>query len=645
EVPAPGEHGLGLECAGVVTAVGEGTEAKAGDRVFACAPGALASHVVVPAASTGRIPDRMSFAEAATLPVAFFTVHHSLEHLARLGEGETLLVHGAAGGVGLAALQYGRHVGARIIATAGSPAKRALLSLLGADHVLDSRTLAFADQVLELTGGEGVDVVLNSLAGEAIARNLDILRPGGRCVELGKRDIHTGGRLPLRAFRNNLSFHAVDALQMFSRQPALSARHFAELTRRVQQGIYRPLPHHLHPADEVMDAFALLRRSHHIGKVVIGLTPAPRLTEVPRRLVCDPGATYLITGGLTGLGAATAGFLADRGARHLALVSRRGPATPGAEDLVADLARRGATVTVHAADVADPAAMTAVLDGIAVTGRPLRGVVHSAMVVRDALLAELSDEAVEAVLAPKLSGTVLLDRLTRDAPLDFFVVHSSASATVGLRAQAAYAAGNLVLEGVARARRAAGLPGLAVGWGLSGEVGMAAVDEVVEVLDRMGLAPMTTSQILAALEDLLTRPEGGPGVAQVAHFDFGRMAAILPGLRTPRFGGLLPERPTGGQGGEARRLLADGGRDLTKDALADLLVTLVARVTQRAPERVDRTRGLDALGMDSLMATELVVSLQSELAHEIPTMEVVNADSIDDLASRVLALLGTTARP
>lgn len=655
EVPAPGEHSLGLECAGVVTAAGAGTELRAGERVFACAPGALASQVMVPAACTGRIPEHLSFAEAATLPVAFFTVQHSLEHLARLGEGETLLVHGAAGGVGLAALQYARHVGARIIATAGSPAKRALLTLLGADHVLDSRTLGFADQVLELTGGEGVDVVLNSLAGEAIARNLDILRPGGRCIELGKRDIHTGGRLALRAFRNNLSFHAVDALQMLTGQTTLSARHFAELTRRVHQGTYRPLPHHLHSADTVMDAFALLRRSHHIGKVVVSLTPRPHLTEPPRRLVCDPDATYLVTGGLTGLGAAAAGFLADRGARHLALVSRRGPATPGADNLLTDLAHRGATATAHAADVADPAAMAAVLDGIAATGRPLRGVIHSAMAVGDALLTELSDETAQAVLAPKLTGTRILDRLTRDARLDFFVVHSSASAMVGLRAQAAYAAANLAMEGIVRARRAAGLPGLAIGWGLSGEVGMAAVDEVVQVLERMGLAPMSTAQILTALDDLMTRPGtgsgddtgtpatvDGPDVLQVARIDFSRMATILPILHTPRFTGLLPtQAPGAAPATEARRLLDGGNPGIGKDALVDLLVTLVARITQRAPERIDRTRSMDALGLDSLMATELVVSLQSELAYEIPTMEVINADSIDDLAHRILTLAGT----
>ncbi|MGW1048771.1 KR domain-containing protein [Streptomyces sp. NPDC002521] len=335
-------------------------------------------------------------------------------------------------------------------------------------------------------------------------------------------------------------------------------------------------------------------------------------------------------------------------------VSRRGSATPGADDLLTDLARRGATATAHAADVADAAAMAAVLEGIAATGRPLRGVIHSAMAVGDALLTELSDETAQAVLAPKLTGTRILDRLTRDAPLDFFVVHSSASAMVGLRAQAAYAAANLAMEGIVRARRAAGLPGLAIGWGLSGEVGMAAVDEVIQVLERMGLAPMSTAQILTALDDLMTRPGtvpggdmgapaivDGPEVLQVARIDFSRMATILPILHTPRFTGLLPaQAPGGAPAAEARRLL-DGGSPIGKDALADLLVTLIARITQRAPERIDRTRGLDALGLDSLMATELVVSLQSELAYEIPTMEVVNANSIDDLAHRILTLAGT----
>lgn len=646
EAPVHGEHSLGLECAGVVTAVGEGSALAVGERVFACAPGALASHVVAPAASAGRMPDRMTFAEAATLPVAFFTVHHALDHLARLTAGETLLVHGAAGGVGLAALQYARHVGARVVATAGSPAKRTLLEQLGTDHVLDSRSLGFADRVLELTGGEGVDVVLNSLAGEAMARSLLVLRAGGRFVELGARDIHTGGRLALWAFRNNLSFHSVDALRLLARQSTLSARHFSEVTRRVHQGLYKPLLHHTYPAEEAKEAFALLRRSRHVGKVVVALDPAPRLTELPRRLVCDPDATYLVTGGLTGVGAAVAGFLADRGARHLALVSRRGGATPGADGLLAELARKGATATAHAVDVTDPAALTAVLGRIAESGRPLRGVVHSAMAMGDALLTELDDGTIEAVLDPKLRGTMLLDRLTREARPDFFVVHSSVSATVGHRAQAAYAAGNLAMEGIVRARRAAGFPGLAVAWGLVGDTGSASEEEVARVLERMGLAPMRTDQVLAALEELLTRPTSAPGgdddagAVLVGHVDFPRLATILPGLCTPRFADVLPLDDAGGPGRHAHR--TDAGRDLGRAELADLLVALVARITHRAPERIDRTRALDTLGLDSLMATELVVALQSELACEVPVLEVINADSIDDLAARVRSLLAPT---
>ncbi|MFE4512976.1 SDR family NAD(P)-dependent oxidoreductase [Kitasatospora sp. NPDC056783] len=658
EPSPPGEHSLGLEASGIVTAVGEGTSLRVGERVFTCVPGALSSHLLVPAAATGRMPDGMTFTEAATLPVAFFTVQHSLEHLARLTAGETLLLHGAAGGVGLAALQYAHHVGARIIATAGSPAKRNLLELLGAEHVLDSRTLAFADQVRELTDGEGVDVVLNSLAGEAISRNLGVLRPGGRLVELGKRDIHTGGRLALRAFRNNLSFHAVDALRLLSRQPELSARHFDALTRRVQQGVYRPLPYHLHPAHDVTDAFTRLRRSHHVGKVVVTLDSAPRLSEPPRRLVCDPTATYLVTGGLTGLGAEVAGLLAQRGARHLALLSRRGSATPGADTLVAALARTGATTTAYAADVADPDALGDVLARIAATGHPLRGIVHSAMTVGDALLTELDDATVESVLTPKLRGTLLLDRLSRGLPLEFFVVHSSVSATVGHRAQAAYAAGNLAMEGVVRARRAAGLPGLSIGWGLIGEIGSAAYEEVSRVLERMGLAPMRTDRILAALEDLMTRPHREPGDTDtrsavddheqsallVGHFDFARLATVLPAVRAPRFTAVLPARDSGNVRAVARRPHGPGDAPAPGRAeLADLLAALVARITHRSPERVDRSRGLDALGLDSLMATELVVALQRELGIDLPTIEVINAGSVNDLAHRLQGLLGPAA--
>ncbi|MGW1373185.1 SDR family NAD(P)-dependent oxidoreductase [Streptomyces sp. NPDC002446] len=642
ESPAPGDTSLGLECAGVITAAGPGTppdELKAGDRVFAFASGAMASHVVVPAGAVGKIPDHLSFTEAATMPAVFFTVHHGLEHLARLAPGETVLIHGAAGGVGLAALQYARHIGAHVIATAGTPAKRALLQLLGAAHVLNSRTLAFADQVRELTGGQGVDVILNSLAGEAIARNLDILRPGGRCVELGKRDIHTGGRLPLHPFRNNLTFHAVDAHQMLSRQPDLSATHFAEITGRTRDGVLRPVLHQVFPAAHVADAFAVMQHSRHVGKVVISLEDPPDITVSHPALTCDPTATYLVTGGLSGLGATTAEWLADRGARHLALLSRRGNASPEAAALLDRLAARGVTATAYAASVTSPGALGNVFADITATGHPLRGIVHSAMAIEDHLLTDLQDHHIRATLAPKVRGTALLDSMTRQLNLDFFVVYSSIAALVGNRAQAAYGAGNLTMEGVIRSRRAAGCHGLSVGWGLIGEVGAAADEAISTTLQRMGLDPIAPREAMAALEDLLAQDTT---VATVGYFDWVRLTSLLPSLRAPRFELLRPpvDESSEKEGGLWRTLAACTEEDRAT-AIADLLTRLIGRVTHIPADRLNRSTRLDRLGLDSLMATELVVALQSELNCEVPAMEVINADSINDLAQRIMRLLST----
>ncbi|MEU7164414.1 beta-ketoacyl synthase N-terminal-like domain-containing protein [Streptomyces morookaense] len=288
---APLIRGLGTDGAGIVRAVGPGVSTlKAGDEVCGIMPAALASHTVTPADSVIRIPAGLGHAEAATFPVAFTTVHHTLVHQARPAPGETVLVHGGAGAVGLAVLQCARHLGLRVIATAGTETKRELLRTLGVEHALDSRNLEFVPRVRELTDGKGVDVVVNSLSGEAIAQSLDLLRPNGRFIELGKRDIFLNNPLLLRPFQRSLTFLGfnLDSLVLDS---ALRQQTAGELTTRIASGVYRPLPHTVYPAALVEEAFQLLQHSRHTGKVVVSFDPLDEpvaVESVSTALVLDP---------------------------------------------------------------------------------------------------------------------------------------------------------------------------------------------------------------------------------------------------------------------------------------------------------------------------------------------------------------------
>ncbi|WP_159037105.1 SDR family NAD(P)-dependent oxidoreductase, partial [Streptomyces specialis] len=641
EVPQPGGPAIGLECAGDVIATGaDVTGFRPGDRVYALAPGAMASHVLVRAETAGRVPDGMTYAEAATLPVVFLTVHHALERLARLAPGETLLVHGGAGGVGLAALQYARYRGADVIATAGTSVKRDLLRALGVTHVLDSRRLGFAEHVLPATGGQGVDVVLNTLSGEAVTRSLEALRPCGRFIELGKRDVYANAPLPLRPLRATVAFHVLDINQLPFHAPQEAAASRDEVVRRIAAGISRPLPHQAYPADRIADALRALQHSRHLGKVIVTCDEPPALRRPVPTPRLDPRGTYLVTGGLGGFGAATARHLAARGARCLDLVSRRGADIEGAAELIEELAALGTRARAHAADVTDPDALRRIIDRADAEDRPLRGVVHSVLCLDDAPLAELTPERFAAVLAPKMRGALVLDALTRDRDLDLFVMYSSVSALIGNQLQAPYAAGNLVQEALVRARRAAGAPGLAVGWGGIGETGYLFRAGMTETFERLGAGAVPPDLACAALDRLLGQDTD---VATVGRFDWHRMARALSTLSAARFTALTdggPGEDTAGRSEEfTRRYAAAADDDEARAVVADTLLHLAARVLQTTPERLDGARNLDDLGLDSLMMAELATVMRRAFGCELPVMELVGVSSLSGLAERVHRIL------
>ncbi|MFJ7148883.1 SDR family NAD(P)-dependent oxidoreductase [Streptomyces sp. NPDC100445] len=644
--PMPGLQGpsLGLEGAGEVVAVGEGvTDLAPGDRVFGTGVGWFASHVVLRPQQLGRIPERMSFAEAATLPAVFLTVQYGLEHLAHLREGERVLIHGAAGGVGLAALQYAWTVGAEVVATAGTPGKRDLLRMLGVPHVLNSRDLRFAEDVRELTGGQGVDVVLNSLAGEAIARGLECLRPGGRFIELGKRDLYANTPLLLGPFRRNIAYFGVDVASLPEQLPEAAAEEFTELCRRVADGRYRPLPHQVYPAEAVAEAFRSLRHSKHLGKIVIELgEPVPVVQPVPP-VEPHPAGSYLVTGGLSGLGAALAQDLVRRGARNLVLVGRRGADSPEAPALLTRLKEAGAQVTAVAADVGDREAMRRVIADADGAGHPVRGILHAAMVLDDAPLAELTAERFDAVLHPKVRGAAVLSELTADRDLDFFQVCSSVTTLGGNKTQGAYVAANAYLEALVRRRRAEGRPGTAQVLGGVAETGFVVRSGLAPTLHRMGFGSVTPAQIWQAFERQLAH---GPDVAVFGRMDWERMGQLFAGLNRSAFAAYLHSANRSGvsRADALRSRLAGLADDEAADLVCAELTALVAEVLQTTPERVDRTCKLDELGLDSLMVVELSVAVDRMLGCTVPVLELIAASCLDDLARRVLPLVSGGAR-
>ncbi|MDT0378445.1 type I polyketide synthase [Streptomyces sp. DSM 42041] len=617
---------LGGECAGVVSAVGpEVTGLAVGDRVVACGFGTVASHVTVRAEHVAPVPEHLTDVQAAGLPLVTTTAWYALADQARLEAGETVLVHSAAGGLGLAAVHAARALGATVIATAGTEEKRAYLRDRGVEHVLDSRDLSWAAAVERITGGRGVDVVLNSLSGAAMEHGLAALAEDGRFVEVGKRDIYAARTVSLEVFAKGISFSAVDIAGLLTRRPARFARLLREVWQRVGDGTLPPLPVTEHAFRDAGETLRTMARGEHIGKLV--LTGPERVREiVPEPLSggrLRPDATYLITGGLGALGLSLAEHLADRGAGSLALLGRSAPAE-AAQRRIDALREGGTQVTVHAADVGDRAALAGTLDRLRHELPPLRGVFHAAGVLDDAVVGNLTAPQVRKVLAPKVDGARHLDALTAEDPLDLFVLFSSVAGLVGNPGQAAYAAGNTYLDALAVARRRRGLPALAVQWGPFADIGLAADESIrgARLADH-GMAGFTAEEAWQALDHLLGRP--GQVVSYVPldarhWFDAYPETAAQPSWQV--MARLAQDGGGAAHGGEEflaglRRAPEEDRPRLVESKVREL----AGRVLRLQADSIDREAPFKSLGLDSLMSLELRNRLETAFGLKLsPTL-------------------------
>ncbi|MCW2314216.1 SDR family NAD(P)-dependent oxidoreductase [Rhodoferax antarcticus] len=644
---------LGLEFSGVVTRVSQpGGEFAVGDAVMGFGSACFASHVVTQATALSHKPASWSFESAATVPTVFFTVYYAFKTLANLQPGERVLIHGAAGGVGIAAVQLAQHLGAEIFATVGSEEKRDFVTLLGADHVLDSRSLAFADDILALTNGQGVDVVLNSLAGEAIRRNLRVLKPFGRFLELGKRDFFENTPIGLRPFKDNISYFGIDADQLLLSRPALAGQLFREVMALFSAGTLFPLPYRVFDARHALDAFRVMQQAQQIGKVVVKIdgtkVPVEPAPAVAPKVQFGKDSTWLITGGLTGFGLESARWLAQRGAGHLILVGRRGPQTPGITQAVTALEALGAQVQVLACDITDRAAVQRLLDDIRQVTPPLTGILHAAMVLDDALIANLNAKRMRQVLAPKMLGAWHLHSLSRDIPLEHFVLYSSVTTSIGNPGQANYVAANAALEKLASIRRAMGLPATCIGWGPIGDAGYLTLNQAVkESLEaRLGAAPLAAHAALAMLDRLLL---ADAATTTVANFDWPTLSRMLPTAQSPRFATLRrqagPAAAANADDQDIKALIAGKSPDEVRSIIQAMVTAEVAQVLCVNAERIDPVGSLHDQGMDSLMGIELAMGLEKRFGIQLPAMMLSQGPTVERVTTRIVAQILASGEP
>jgi acyl transferase domain-containing protein len=638
---------LGIECAGRVTAVGSAMDGfQVGDEVIAITPSMrttalMASSVSMPEEMVLRKPSRLSLEEAATTPIAFLTAYYSLVELARIQRGDWVLIHAAAGGVGLAAIEIAKWVGANIIATAGSTEKTEYLQSIGIPHVLNSRSISFAAGVMEITDGRGVDIVLNSLTGDLQSKGLEVLAPYGRFIELGKKDIYDDRHVGLKVFRKNLSFYAVDLAAAIEEKPLYIVELLRKVISHIESGEWKPLPVTSFSSAEPGVPFRFMAQARHIGKIAVSMDRDVRVLPAADQSLFFANATYLITGGLGGVALTVAEWMARNGAGHLVLLSRRAPSQESAE-AIRRMENCGATVVAVRADITREADLAKVLDTIHTTMPPLRGIMHTAAVVDDALIVDLSPERFPPVMAPKITGAWNLHTATQQEELDFFVLFSSIAAVHPQPGMGSYAAANAFLDAFAYYRRALGKPAISVNWGGWDQIGLAraaGTGRSIEGYMNEGMRVFSGEEALEALGRAL---DSNPVQVIAVPIDADKFAEFHgPNNIPPAFSGVVTRTPAAADGSSNRSeivelLVAADSAEQRHEIMETYLQEVLGRVLKLATRKIDRERPLGSMGLDSLMGLEFVRRLSNSLPIAVPATVVFNYPTIKLLATHLL---------
>ncbi|TEA15218.1 Highly reducing polyketide synthase alt5 [Colletotrichum sidae] len=636
------EDKLGVDASGIVTRVGSAVaDFRPGDRVMTASCDTFATYVRFPARGAMAVPEGMTFEEAASMPLVFLTAHYALVTAGSLARGETILIHAAAGGVGQAAIMIAQRRGADIFATVGSETKKQLIMAqygIPADRIFSSRDTSFAGAVMRATGGRGVDVVLNSLAGEALRLSWHCLAKFGRFLEIGKADLLANTGLDMAPFLDNKSYVGVNLLDFENNPTPRAVALWGETARLIHDGAVRPVaPLQVFTMAEVEKAFRHMQAGKHMGKVVVRVDEADVVPAVPRtpRVDVRGDATYVVAG-VGGICKEIGRWLADKGARHVVLLSRSAASGEENRSFAEELrSTYGAHTYAYDCDVGNRGALQQALDDLGSKNVPeIRGCVTGAMVLCDTLFDKMTAADVRATVGPKVHGTLNLhDALPRS--LDFFVMLSSLAGVMGHRGQGNYGCGNVFQDHLAAHRRALGLRAMTVDVGYLVSVGFVAEhDEYVDHVRAMGLRVMRTSDlhglVATALEGSRAHPPQvmcGLPCGERRHDDDDDDKWYW--IQDRRFANLRRTAAGAGAGASAavslREELVRCGRadGEAADVVTAALVRRLAKLMMMPEDDVDAGKPLSAYGVDSLVAVEVRNYLSKEMAVDVSVFDIM----------------------
>jgi acyl transferase domain-containing protein/acyl-CoA synthetase (AMP-forming)/AMP-acid ligase II/acyl carrier protein len=627
---------LGLECAGIVIAVGSAvSDFKSGDEVMAVAENSFSQYVVVDAQLAINKPASFSLLEAVTIPVTFLTAYYTLVYLAKLQPGQKVLIHAAAGGVGLAAIQIAQYLGAEIYATA-SIAKWPSLESMGVKQIMNSRSLDFAEQIMTATAGKGVDVVLNSLSGEFIAKSISVLNNQGHFIEIGKQGIWS--TVEVAQVAPNINYDLVDLWQITQNNPELIQQMLRELHSKFQERsqfnskILKPLPYKVFTQEQTVDAWRYMQQGKHQGKIIIA-QETPKCQGEQPFAPTDPTftGTYLITGGMGAIGLEVAQWLVTKGVTSLVLLGRN-DIKPEFQDKLEKL-QQSTQVKLIKADIANTNQLSQALNQIESELPPLRGVVHCAGIICDRTIPQQDWQSFEQVLAPKVQGAWNLHQLTQKYDLENFILFSSASSLIGSAGQANYCAANAFLDTLAHGRRNLGLPAISINWTAWKNTGLAVNTQITISLQQKGIGSIKPTEGIDILEHLLLDAPPQMGVMPINWNLWQQNHAV-----TPYYEDLVDF---------CHKSTSDDQQQLITALPEQRQFLLITQISQQVANilgiknssEIDLKLGFSELGIDSLASVELRNKIQSNYEVKLSQTVIFDYPNIAALSDYLLSLL------